>query len=70
MLIRLKLFVISGLLIFATSCVTRVVVIDSNSDVIRIGKNVKGEVYIYRNNQWESVGKAIIPEGWYAGPMK
>lgn len=47
---------------------TRTVVIDSQSDVLRLGKGVKGEAYIYRNGVWESVGVVKLPEGWYAGP--
>lgn len=65
----LNLLKISSITILLSGCVTRTVVLDSNADVIRIGKNVKGEIYIYRSGQWEAVGKAVIPEGWYAGPF-
>lgn len=44
------------------------VVIDKQSDVVRLGKNVRGEVYVLRDGKWVSIGKATLPEGWYAGP--
>jgi hypothetical protein len=47
-----------------------VVVIDSQTDVVRLGPDVTGGVYVWRNGGWELVGKARLPEGWYAGPMK
>ena len=57
-----------------TSCVTgsRVVFIDSDGALIRIGPDVVGRVY-WRNKdgEWElSKNKVKIPEGFFAGPMK
>jgi hypothetical protein len=57
-----------GLVICATGCLPKTVVVDSQSDVVRIGPNVKGSVYIYRDGQWVRTSKVHLPEGWYAGP--
>lgn len=46
----------------------RVVVIDRSSDVVRLGRNVRGEVYVWKDGQWVRVGRAKLPEGWWAGP--
>jgi hypothetical protein len=59
---------LAGLIIFATSCATRTVVIDSASDVVRLGPNVTGKVYIWRDGAWQLTKKTKLPEGWYAGP--
>jgi len=69
---RLKLLGIVGLLICANGCAlfqTRTVVIDSQSDVVRLGRGVHGEIYTQQaNGQWVKQGKVTLPEGWYAGP--
>ena len=49
---------------------TRTVVLDSSSDVVRLGNNVRGNVYVWQNGAWVKSGKVTLPEGWYAGPMK
>ena len=64
----LKVFVTAGLLACASSCVTKVVVLDSQSDVVRLGKNVRGNVYVWQHGDWTKTGKVTLPEGWYAGP--
>lgn len=53
-------------------CATvRTVTVDSSEDVVRLGPDVRGHVYFYRNGQWQMTGDKIdLPEGWYAGPMK
>lgn len=61
-------FALVGLLIFASGCATRTVILDSQSDVVRIGPGVKGKVYIFQNGAWTLAGKVTLPEGWYAGP--
>lgn len=68
MLTPLKTFVLAGLLGCATGCASRVVVVDSNADVVRIGKGVSGEAYIFRAGEWVKVEKLKFPEGWFAGP--
>lgn len=45
------------------------VVIDSSSDVVRLGNNVKGSVYIQQQDgSWTKCKSVHLPEGWYAGP--
>ncbi len=46
----------------------RTVLIDSQSDVVRLGPDVRGPVYVMRNGQWVLTGRVTLPEGWYAGP--
>lgn len=69
----LKLCVIGGLLICVSGCgllrPTRVVVIDAASDVVRLGPDVRGTIYLQAaDGSWVKQGKAKLPEGWYAGP--
>lgn len=67
---------IAGAILFALtiqSCATRTtVVIDSSSDIVRLGPDVRGHVYIWDTNTktWAlSTDKVTLPAGWYAGPM-
>lgn len=47
---------------------TRVVFVDTQSDLIRLGPDVSGHVYILKNGEWVlSKDKVKLPEGWYAG---
>lgn len=57
--------------ICVTSCATKTVVVNSDADVVRIGKAVVGEAYVWsaEKKQWESVKKFTYPKGWYAGPF-
>lgn len=64
---RLKPFALAGLLICATGCATRTVVLDSQSDVVRLDK-VSGTVFFYRAGEWVKSGKVKLPAGWWAGP--
>lgn len=49
---------------------TRVVFVDTQSNLIRIGPNVSGRVYVLKNGEWVlSKNKVEIPEGWYAGGL-
>lgn len=67
----LRLFGIVGLLLCASGCAlfqTRTVVLDSQSDVVRLGGNVRGNVYVWQSGAWTKTGKVTLPEGWYAGP--
>lgn len=43
-------------------------VVDAASDVVRLGRDVKGTVYVWRDGAWVKTGKVKLPEGWYAGP--
>lgn len=53
----------------STGCVTRTFVIDSQADVVRLGDNVKGDVYVYQNSQWVKVKNVHLPAGWTAGAV-
>lgn len=65
----LKLCAIAGLLICASGCATnRAIVLDSNRDVVRLGRDIRGHVYVWQNGAWQLVGPVTLPEGWYAGP--
>jgi len=47
---------------------TRVVFVDTQSDLIRIGPDVVGKCYVLKNGEWVlSKNKMKLPEGWYAG---
>jgi len=48
----------------------RVVFVDSDSELVRLGPDVKGHVYYYDEGEWvKSKSKVTLPEGWYAGGM-
>ena len=48
---------------------TRVVFVDTQADLVRIGPDFPaGKVYILKNGEWVlSKNKVKLPEGWYAG---
>ena len=49
---------------------TKVVFIQTGSDVVRIGPDVRGKVYFHKDGQWVlSKNKVRLPEGWYAGSL-
>jgi hypothetical protein len=57
------------MLTLLTGCATnRTVLIDSQSDVVRLGPGVRGRVYVWQDGGWKLSGKVTLPEGWYAGP--
>lgn len=68
MLRLLKLCVIVCAMICACGCRTRTVVIDRSDDVVRLGRGVRGPVYIWENGGWVLVGNTTLPEGWFASP--
>lgn len=69
----LRLSALVGLLICVSGCgllrPTRVVIVDASSDIVRLGNDVEGTVYLYESGGWKRVGPVRLPEGWYAGPM-
>lgn len=67
---RLTLCATLGGILCLSGCATKTaVVIDSTRDVVRIGPDVRGRVYVWQNGQWQLTGKKVrLPEGWYAGP--
>lgn len=65
---HLTLCVAAGVMLSASGCATKTVVIDSRADVVRLGPDVRGTVYVWQNGEWQKTGKVTLPEGWYAGP--
>lgn len=68
----LQKFVSVGMLGFLasslTSCATRTVVLDPRVDVVRLGPDVVGRVYVFSDGKWTLTKPIKLPEGWYAGP--
>ena len=53
-----------------TGCVaTKTFVLDSQSDVIRLSDNVRGDIFIWQGNGWVLVKDVRLPAGWYAGAL-
>jgi hypothetical protein len=66
----IKLIILIAFFSLALGCgSTRVVFVDTQSDLIRIGPDFpRGKVYILKNGEWVlSKNKVKLPEGWYAG---
>ena len=62
------LIVLSLSLLFIGCGSTRLVFVDTQSDLVRIGPNVSGKIYVLKNGEWVlSKNKVKLPEGWYAG---
>ena len=68
MLRSIKSCVIAFALAFVSGCgTTRVVFVDTNEAMVRIGPDVRGKVYFQRDGEWVlSKNKVTPPEGWYA----
>lgn len=64
---KIKLL-IPGLLACLIGCATKTVIIDTSKDVVRLGPDVKGHIYLFRNGAWVPTGSVTLPWGWYAGP--
>jgi len=58
-------------ILFALGCgTTRVVFINPDKEVVRIGPSVSGKVYFRKDGEWVlSKNKVKLPEGWYAGSL-
>jgi hypothetical protein len=68
----LKLFVLVGTGICASSCVTNpdVVFVDTDGQLVRLGRDVRGHVYYWKDGGWvRSQNKVTLPAGWYAGGL-
>ncbi len=62
------ILLISSLLIFAGCGSTRVVFVDTDANLVRLGPDVSGRVYVLKDGEWIlSKNKVRLPEGWYAG---
>ena len=49
---------------------TKVVFVDTHAQMVRIGPDVKGKVYVLKNGEWVlSKNEMHLPEGWYAGAL-
>jgi len=59
------------MIMLGTACgTTRVVFVDTQADLVRLGPDVKGTVYVSKDGQWiKSKNKVHLPEGWIAGPL-
>jgi hypothetical protein len=68
---HLKILVAAVSLFLLAGCgSTRVVFVDTQSNLIRLGPNVEGRVYVLKNGEWTlSKNKVKLPEGWYAGGL-
>ena len=68
---HLKILVATVSLFLLVGCgSTRVVFVDTQSNLIRLGPNVEGRVYVLKNGEWTlSKNKVKLPEGWYAGGL-
>lgn len=55
-----------------TGCATqRTVVLDASHDIVQLGPDVTGHVYVKINGVWQLTGdKVHLTEGWYAGPFQ
>jgi hypothetical protein len=67
--LTLSLFLIMCVSILMTSCGTTRAVLVPPGDLVKIGPDVRGQVYTWNGNDWIlSDNKIVIPEGWLCGP--
>jgi len=66
-----RVFAIAGSVLFAIGCgTTRTIFIDTEADLVRIGPDVQGRVYVRIDGEWIlGKNKVRLPEGWIAGPL-
>jgi hypothetical protein len=64
-----RILILASLAILLVGCgSTRVVFVDTGADMVRLGPDVTGKVYVNQNGSWVlSKKKVKLPEGWYAG---
>ena len=63
---------LAGIAMCASSCVTNpdVVFVDTQADLVRLGRDVKGHVYFWKGGKWvRSQNRVTLPAGWYAGGL-
>ena len=65
------ILILLGSIIFMAGCgSTRVVFVDTQSNLVRLGPDVSGKVYVLKDGEWVlSKNKVKLPEGWYAGGL-
>jgi hypothetical protein len=58
--------------VFLSGCGnTRVVFVDSQTQLLRVGPKVKGKVYYWNGEEWElSANKVEYPEGHHMGALE
>ncbi len=62
------IILLSSLLLLSGCGSTRVVFVDTQADLVRIGPDSEARVYVLKNGEWIlSKNKVKLPEGWYAG---
>jgi len=68
---HLKILVATVSLFLLVGCgSTRVVFVDTQSNLVRLGPDISGKVYVLKNGEWVlSKNKVKLPEGWYAGGL-
>ena len=66
-----KILILSLISWFSIGCgSTRVVFVDTQANLVRIGPDVSGRIYVQKNGEWVlSKNKVKLPEGWYAGGL-
>ena len=65
-----KLLLLSSVIFLVGCGSTRVVFVDTQANLVRIGPDVSGKVYVQKNGEWVlSKNKVKLPEGWYAGGL-
>ena len=67
----IKTLLLTSATLFFMGCgSTKVVFVDTQSQMVRIGPNVTGKVYVLKNGEWVlSKNNMQLPEGWYAGAL-
>ena len=66
-----KILILALASMFLLGCgSTKVVFVDTQANLVRIGPDVSGKVYIQKNGEWVlSKNKVKLREGWYAGGL-
>lgn len=66
---KASLLILGLLSLCVSGCVNPRIVLVPPGEVIKVGPDVKGKVYVNTDDGWQlSQNKVTIPEGWYALP--
>ena len=68
---RKKICAIVGSVVCGIGCgTTQTIFIDTGADLVRLGPDVTGRVYVRKGGEW-ILGKnrVKLPHGWIAGPL-
>ena len=66
----MKWFAVSCGILILMGCGTTRAVFIHDGDLIRLGPDVAGTVYVLKNGEWILTKKAKLPEGWFAGAIE